>query len=50
MSMFARTRRTREHIIADLSMNHVERLIFRCGYSAERIEHDYGTDLVIFFL
>ncbi len=40
-----RKRRTRQHIIADLSINHVERFVFRCGYSAERITYDYGTDL-----
>jgi Domain of unknown function (DUF4365) len=42
-----RKRRTRQHIIADLSINHVERFILRCGYSAERITYDYGTDLNI---
>ncbi|MBU7587354.1 MAG: DUF4365 domain-containing protein [Nostoc sp. TH1S01] len=41
-------RRPREHIIADLSVNHVERYIFLCGYSVERIEYDYGFDLVMF--
>ncbi len=41
-------KRPREHIIADLSINHVERLIFLCGYSVERIEYDYGYDLVVF--
>ncbi len=43
-----RKRRTREHIIADLSVNHVERQILRCGYSAERPLHDYGVDLLLF--
>lgn len=41
-------RRPKEHIIADLSVNHVERYIFLCGYSVERIEYDYGFDLVMF--
>ncbi|MBD6618952.1 DUF4365 domain-containing protein [Komarekiella sp. 'clone 1'] len=41
-------KRPREHIIADLSVNHVERYVFLCGYSVERIEFDYGFDLVIF--
>ncbi|MDF5720680.1 MAG: DUF4365 domain-containing protein [Rhizonema sp. PD37] len=41
-------RRPREHIIADISVNHVERYIFLCGYSVERIEYDYGFDLVMF--
>ena len=40
--------RTREHIIADLGINHVERYIFRSGHSAERISHDYGIDLLMF--
>lgn len=40
-----RKRRTRQHIIADLSINYVERFVFLCGYSAERITYDYGTDL-----
>ncbi len=46
-SAMPRKRRTRQHIIADLSINHVERFILRCGYSAERITYDYGTDLSI---
>jgi hypothetical protein len=40
-----RKRRTREHVIADLSVNHVERLVLRCGWTVERTRHDYGTDL-----
>jgi hypothetical protein len=40
-----RKRRTREHIIADLSVNHVERLILRCGWVARRMNPDYGIDL-----
>lgn len=44
----ARKKRLREHIIADLSVNFVERYVFLCGYSVERIEYDYGYDLVIF--
>lgn len=43
-----RKRRTREHIIADLSANHVERYVLSCGFSVERIIHDYGIDLVMF--
>jgi hypothetical protein len=31
-----RKRRTREHVIADLSVNHVERLVLRCGWTVER--------------
>lgn len=40
-----RKRRMREHVIADLSVNHVERFILRCGWTAERTRHDYGIDL-----
>ncbi len=41
-------KRPRKHIIADLSVNHVERYVFLCGYSVERVEYDYGFDLIIF--
>jgi hypothetical protein len=40
-----RKRRTREHIIADLSVHHVEGLALKCGYSVQRIVADYGYDL-----
>lgn len=43
-----RKRRTREHVIADLSVNHVERHALLCGYTLERFRHDYGIDLVLF--
>ena len=41
-------RRTRQHVIAELSANHVERYALLCGFSAERVEHDYGIDLILF--
>jgi hypothetical protein len=44
---FPRKQRTREHIIADLSMNHVERLILEQGHVMERIGSDYGYDLLM---
>ncbi len=40
--------RTREHVIADLAVNHVERQALLCGFSVERILHDYGIDLLLF--
>lgn len=43
-----RKKRPREHIIAGLSVNYVERYVFLRGYSVERIEYDYGYDLIIF--
>jgi hypothetical protein len=41
-------RRTREHVIADLSVNHVERQALLCGFSVQRIGPDYGYDLLVF--
>src|ERR1700704_3772550 len=43
-----RKRRTRQHVIADLAINHVERSVLRCGYTVERFVHDYGVDLLLF--
>jgi Domain of unknown function (DUF4365) len=43
----ARKRRTREHVIADLGVHHVEGPVLRCGFTVERIIHDYGLDLYV---
>lgn len=43
-----RKRRTREHVIAALSVNYVERFIFECGFTCEAARHDYGHDLVVY--
>jgi hypothetical protein len=43
-----RKRRTRQHIIADQSINHVERYIIDEGHTAQRVDSDYGYDLVLF--
>ena len=40
-------RRTREHVIADLSGNHIERFALRCGWTVQRTTHDYGIDLTM---
>jgi hypothetical protein len=42
-----RKQRTRQHIIADLSSNFVERFALLCGYSVERFFSDYGLDLTV---
>ena len=42
-----RKRRTREHVIEDLSFNHVERFVLFCGWSSLRQSPDYGIDLTI---
>ena len=47
--MFApRKQRTRQHVIADQSINHVERLVIDAGHTAQRLTADYGYDLVLF--
>jgi hypothetical protein len=40
-------RRTRAHVIADLSVNHVEHFVLRCGWTIQRTTHDYGLDLLM---
>jgi hypothetical protein len=35
-------------VIADLSANHVEKQALLCGFSVERVRHDYGIDLILF--
>jgi hypothetical protein len=42
-----RKRRTREHVIADLSIHHVEGLVLRAGYTVQRMVADYGYDLCL---
>jgi hypothetical protein len=39
--------RTREHVIADLCENHVERLAILAGYTIQRVEKDYGYDVFL---
>jgi hypothetical protein len=43
-----RKRRTREHVIADQSVHHVEGFILDLGYIAERRSSDYGYDLTLY--
>ena len=47
MTELPRKTRTRGHVLADLSINHVERQVLRCGFSADRVQHDYGYDLTM---
>jgi hypothetical protein len=42
-----RPRRTRQHVIASLSHNFVERFILEKGHTAERRIDDYGYDLFV---
>ena len=43
-----RKRRTREHVLADLSANHIEWHALQCGFAVDRVFHDYGLDLAMF--
>ena len=42
-----RKRRTRAHVLADLSTNYVERFIIQAGHAADRVQNDYGYDLIL---
>ncbi|MEN8217477.1 MAG: hypothetical protein ABFS56_14135 [Pseudomonadota bacterium] len=41
MTQYKRKRRTREHIIAALSTNHIEYFALKAGFSIEKLEVDY---------
>jgi len=43
-----RKQRTRQHVIADQSVNYVERYIIDEGHTAQRLAADYGYDLILF--
>ena len=43
----ARKRRTRQHVIADLSVNYAERFLLKVGHAVNRVEQDYGYDLLV---
>lgn len=40
-------RRTRQHVIADLAVHHVEGFILEEGHTCQRLGSDYGYDLVM---
>lgn len=42
-----RKRRTREHVIADMSANFVERKVLECGHVLEIRTKDYGLDATL---
>jgi hypothetical protein len=42
-----RKQRTRQHVIADQSVHHVEGFIIDEGHTAQRLGSDYGYDLVV---
>src|SRR5688572_17917720 len=43
-----RKRRTRAHILEDLSENHLEHKVLQCGHILRRPERDYGVDVTMF--
>jgi uncharacterized protein DUF4365 len=43
-----RKQRTRQHVIADQSVNYVERFIIDGGHTTQRLAPDYGYDLILF--
>src|SRR5882757_4839693 len=43
-----RKQRTRQHVIADLSVHHVEGFILEEGHTGQRVTSDYGYDLILF--
>src|SRR5262245_5190224 len=43
-----RKQRTRQHVIADQSVNYVERFIIDQGHTTQRVTQDYGYDLILF--
>ena len=42
-----RKRRTREHVLADMSANYVEKQGLLCGFAIERVRLDYGIDSTV---
>ena len=46
--MAIRKRRTREHILEDLSENYLERIVLNSGHSLRRPSRDYGIDVTMF--
>ncbi len=47
MDKIRRKRRTREHILADLSVHHVVGYVLRCGWVVKQTVQDYGIDLLL---
>jgi hypothetical protein len=39
--------RTRAHVLADLSINFLERQVLLCGHTLHRVQFDYGYDLAM---
>jgi hypothetical protein len=48
MAQHKRKRRTREHLIADLSVNHLEYFALKAGFTLEKFNADYGYDAELY--
>jgi hypothetical protein len=46
--LIPRKQRTRQHVIADLSVHYVEAFILEAGHTTQQLECDYGYDLLMF--
>ncbi len=44
LSHTGKKRRTKDHVLADLSANHVERAVLECGWVFEPFRRDYSID------
>lgn len=44
----ARKKRTREHVIADMSLHHLGYRVVECGFTMEGVVSDYGYDATVF--
>jgi hypothetical protein len=42
-----RKQRTRQHVIADLSVHHVQGYVLEEGHTAQKLDSDYGYDLAL---
>lgn len=47
-SLSPRKQRTRQHVIADLSVHYVEGFVLAEGHTVQRLGPDYGYDLFVF--
>lgn len=47
MTVAPRKQRTRQHVIADLSAHHVEGFVLAEGHTVQRLDADYGYDLLL---
>jgi len=48
LAQYKRKRRTQEHIIADLSVNHLEYFVLKAGFTLEEFNADYGYDAELY--